>query len=93
MNNSLKAFLVAAAGAGLMGGTASAQSLSVPGPRSGGAPALDQLGRASMNLAQSDNKHACKGQNSCKGQGGCNTGDMGCKGKNTCKGKGGCNTM
>ena len=93
MNSSLKAFLVAAAGAGLMGGAASAQSLQAPGSNGNGAPALGRLGSAAMSLAQADQKHACKGQNSCKGQGGCNTGDMGCKGKNSCKGKGGCNTL
>jgi hypothetical protein len=98
MNNSVKTLLLAAAGTGLMSGTAAAQPISqsaaaVTVARMGRVP--DQAGLAGNNwgrsagtkLAQS---HSCKGQNMCKGQGGCKTSDMGCKAKNTCKGKGGC---
>ena len=90
MNNSVKALLLAAAGSGLMSGTASAQSITVP-VRNGGAGASSLLGQVvGVPSLAAPTPHSCKGQNSCKGQGGCKTSDMGCKGKNSCKGKGGC---
>ena len=87
---------VAAALAGLLGGTAArlnAQS----------SPASNSMLRNSFTASQDTpkeskpaktkvEKHACKGMNSCKGKGGCSTGDNGCKAKNSCKGKGGCAT-
>ncbi|MGA2080003.1 MAG: DNA-binding domain-containing protein [Holophaga sp.] len=91
MNNSVKALLLAAAGSGLMSGTASAQTISIPAVRSAGAAASSLLGQlGGVPLLGASTPHTCKGQNSCKGQGGCTTSDMGCKGKNSCKGKGGC---
>lgn len=86
MHPSIKALLLTAAGAGLMGGSVQAQ------PAYGGAQASADPGQSLPGFSQGTAKHACKGMNSCKGQGGCATGDMGCKGKNTCKGKGGCKT-
>jgi len=91
MNNSVKALLLAAAGSGLMSGTASAQSISVPTVRPAGTTASSLMSRlAGVPQLAAPTPHSCKGQNSCKGQGGCKTSDMGCKGKNSCKGKGGC---
>ncbi len=91
MNNSLKTLLLAAAGTGLMSGTApTIQPASTP--TQNGTLSSARLGMAPMTFADTT-KHDCKGMNSCKGQGGCATGDMGCKGKNSCKGKGGCKVM
>ncbi len=90
MNNSIKAMLLAAAGTGLMSGTAPVQPLGGPAPN-GGSLSAARLGDLPLAFAQTA-KHDCKGMNSCKGQGGCSTGDMGCKAKNSCKGKGGCKT-
>ena len=90
MNSSIKMMLLAAAGTGLMSGTAAIQA---PAPPAGsaGSPAMAKLGQMPMAFSQTA-KHDCKGMNSCKGQGGCSTSDMGCKAKNSCKGKGGCKT-
>jgi hypothetical protein len=91
MNNSVKVLLLAAAGTGLMAGTAPAQS--VPSSQNGSSFSSQQLGRLASTIgADMPAKHDCKGKNSCKGQGGCNTGDQGCKAKNSCKGNGGCKT-
>jgi hypothetical protein len=92
MNNSTLALLLAAASTGLMSGTTTVQPLTVPGPN-GRTVSVATLGQQPMGIAQSADKHSCKGMNSCKGQGGCKTSDMGCKAKNSCKGKGGCATM
>jgi hypothetical protein len=94
MNNSIKALCLAAAGSGLLSGTAQAQSVPVPGASGTAGSALGNPGLLSRSFAAQATpaKHACKDQNSCSGQGGCKTGDQGCKGKNTCKGKGGCST-
>ncbi len=77
-------FVIAAALAGLVGGTTvRAQEPS------------QQTSAFSAGLsADSDDdkkieKHACKGMNSCKGQGGGSKKEWG---KNECKGKGGCAT-
>ena len=94
MNNSLKALLLAAAGSGLMSGTAMAAPVT-PMPSGGSAFSPEKLGKAPVTYMADDttmDKHSCKGKNSCKGKGGCNTGDNGCKAKNSCKGKGGCKT-
>ena len=91
MNSSVKAFLLAAAGTGLMSGATAAQASTLPAP-GGQTLSSARLGALPMTFADTT-KHDCKGMNSCKGQGGCATGDMGCKGKNSCKGKGGCTVM
>jgi hypothetical protein len=90
MNNTVKALLLAAAGTGLMSGTATVQPVTIP-TQGGRTVSASRLGELPMTLGQTA-KHDCKGMNSCKGQGGCSTGDMGCKAKNSCKGKGGCKT-
>jgi len=84
MMNSTKSLALAAAFAGLLGGTAvrvNAQPVS-----SGSAFAS----AAGVQAAAPDvTKHSCKGKNDCKGQGG---GDAKHAGKNSCKGKGACAT-
>jgi hypothetical protein len=89
MNNSAHSLALAAAFAGLLGGTTvrlHAQSVSPTA-----ATATAQSAQAGILLvAQGTSplpKHACKGQNDCKGQGGGKH-----PGKNSCKGKGGCAT-
>jgi hypothetical protein len=75
---------MAAAFAGLVGGTAARAAQLQP---------ASSLGYSAGTLADSAKKeiekHACKGLNSCKGNGG---GDKKEWGKNSCKGKGACAT-
>jgi hypothetical protein len=88
MKNSTKSLALAAAFAGLLGGTAIRVNAQ---PTENATPAA----HAGVLLAQDKpdtTKHSCKGKNDCKGQGGCKSSDNGCKGKNSCKGKGGCAT-
>jgi hypothetical protein len=85
MKNSVQSLALAAAFAGLIGGTS--VRLNAQTAQSNGASV--QAAHAGIVLAQ-DNplpKHACKGQNDCKGQGGGKH-----PGQNDCKGKGGCAT-
>ncbi len=87
MNNSVKSLALAAAFAGLIGGTT--VRLNAQTAQSNGNSV--QSTHAGVLLVQDKTlpKHACKGQNDCKGQGG---GDKKHAGKNDCKGKGGCAT-
>lgn len=85
MKFSKQTFAVAAALAGLMGGTAARA-----------AQPIGQINSAlALGMAADDKgdkkieKHACKGMNSCKGQGGGSKKEWG---KNECKGKGACAT-
>jgi hypothetical protein len=83
MKNSTKSLALAAAFAGLLGGTAiraNAQSVQ-----------SNTVAQAGVLVAQTTPvaKHSCKGKNDCKGQGG---GDAKHAGKNSCKGKGACAT-
>jgi hypothetical protein len=85
MKNSVQSLALAAAFAGLIGGTTvrlNAQTAQSNGTSVQAAP-------AGILLVQDKPlpKHACKGQNDCKGQGGGKH-----PGKNDCKGKGGCAT-
>jgi hypothetical protein len=83
MNNTTKSLALAAAFAGLLGGTAVRVNAQ---PTPNGAP----MAAAGVMLAQdapAPAKHSCKGKNDCKGQGGGKH-----PGKNSCKGKGGCAT-
>jgi hypothetical protein len=80
---------LAAAFAGLMGGTAArlnAQPVSTHSTI--GADALPFAGTPAQDTTNLP-KHSCKGKNDCKGQGG---GDAKHAGKNSCKGKGACAT-
>jgi hypothetical protein len=84
MKTSVQSLALAAAFAGLIGGT-TVRLNAQTNPQGASA-------HAGILLVQDDKKplpkHACKGQNDCKGQGG------GGKqaGKNACKGQGGCAT-
>jgi hypothetical protein len=96
MNNSKKTLVVAAAVAGLLGGT-SARLQAQPSGQANTKVSVTQSSKAGVRLVaslsdQDTGKHSCKGKNDCKGQGGCKSSDNGCKGKNSCKGKGGCAT-
>jgi hypothetical protein len=81
MKNSSKSLVLAAACAGLLGGTA---------VRMNAQPTGSPMAHAGVMIAQdapAPAKHACKGKNDCKGQGGGKN-----AGKNACKGKGNCAT-
>jgi len=86
MDISKNSLLVAAALAGLVGGTAARASQPLD-------TGLSSLNARVFAMAADDKKaiekHACKGQNSCKGQGGGSKKEFG---KNECKGKGACAT-
>lgn len=85
MKVSKNSLALAAAFAGLVGGTAAraAQpSQYSPTSFSAGLP-------GELSAKKQVEKHACKGMNSCKGNGG---GDKKEWGKNSCKGKGACAT-
>jgi hypothetical protein len=89
-NNTASTLALAAAFAGLLGGTTArlnAQPISGHSETSPGTSA-----NAGVMVAQNTPdlpKHSCKGKNDCKGQGG---GDAKHAGKNSCKGKGACAT-
>jgi len=88
--NTVSNLALAAAFAGLMGGTAirvNAQPLSGQASISSVSPAI--AGVMAEDGSKTLPKHACKGQNDCKGQGG---GDKKHAGKNACKGQGACAT-
>lgn len=83
MKNSTKSLALAAAVAGLLGGTSVRMNAQ---PTSNATTAVS----AGVLLAQTTpdpTKHSCKGKNDCKGQGGGKH-----PGKNSCKGKGDCAT-
>jgi hypothetical protein len=82
MKNSTKSLALAAAMAGLFGGT-SVRMNAQPTPNN--APA--QAGVLIAQDTPAPAKHSCKGKNDCKGQGGGKD-----AGKNSCKGKGDCAT-
>jgi hypothetical protein len=88
MKNSVQSLALAAAVAGLMGGT----TVRLNAQPVNGTPTANQTSQAGVLLVgmgfQTDTtKHSCKGKNDCKGQGGGKN-----AGKNDCKGKGGCAT-
>lgn len=86
MKLSQKSLALAAAFAGLLGGTAARAAQPSPSGFSGlSAGVLAE----SAGDKKTIEKHACKGMNSCKGQGG---GDKKQWAKNECKGKGACAT-
>jgi hypothetical protein len=83
MKTSTKSLAMAAAIAGLLGGT---------NVRANAQPTQNtSVAAVGVLLAQTPDtaKHSCKGKNDCKGQGG---GDAKHAGKNSCKGKGACAT-
>jgi len=88
MKNSTKSLALAAAFAGLLGGTTARLNAQPTSSNGSGAPAfLEDAGTPAQTPAPA--KHSCKGKNDCKGQGG---GDAAHAGKNSCKGKGACAT-
>lgn len=83
--NTASTLALAAAVAGMMGGTAArlnAQPLS-------GHSSVAMMGAMMSADKPEMPKHSCKGKNDCKGQGG---GDAKHWGKNSCKGQGACAT-
>jgi len=93
--NTVHNLALAAAVAGLLGGT-SVRLHAQTAHNDGSSSASVSSSAGVLVLAHGQNtgaaKHSCKGKNDCKGQGGCSSSDNGCKGKNSCKGKGGCAT-
>jgi hypothetical protein len=88
--NTVSNLALAAAVAGLLGGTAArlnAQPLPGHSDATASSPAV--VGVMVASDQHDLPKHACKGQNDCKGQGG---GDKNHAGKNACKGQGACAT-
>ena len=87
---SISSLALAAAFAGLLGGTTVRLNAQ---PVSGHSDATANTSASAGVLAGQDTpappKHSCKGKNDCKGQGG---GDAKHAGKNSCKGKGACAT-
>jgi hypothetical protein len=93
--NTVHNLALAAAVAGLLGGTSvrlHAQTAHNDGSSSASASSSAGVLVLASGQATGTAKHSCKGKNDCKGQGGCSSSDNGCKGKNSCKGKGGCAT-
>ncbi len=83
MKHSKHSLALAAAFAGLVGGTVAWASQSTM-------PADSALSAGMLSAKKKAlPKHACKGMNSCKGQGG---GDAQQWGRNSCKGQGACAT-
>jgi hypothetical protein len=89
MKNSVKSLALAAAVAGLLGGTS--VRLNAQQQQANKTTTSAQSAKAGVLLVGQDApaKHSCKGKNDCKGQGG---GDAKHAGKNSCKGKGACAT-
>jgi len=88
-NNTVSNLALAAAFAGLLGGTSARLNAQPISPHSGvSANALASAGTLAEQKKDLP-KHSCKGKNDCKGQGG---GDAKHWGKNSCKGKGACAT-
>jgi hypothetical protein len=83
---STQSLALAAAFAGLLGGTA--VRLTAQPTQSNNAPTA-LAGVLVAQAAADTTKHSCKGKNDCKGQGG---GDKDHAGKNSCKGQGACAT-
>jgi hypothetical protein len=91
-SNTAHTLALAAAFAGLLGGTTA--RLNAQSIEQGGTPSASASANAGVLLvAQAPDttpdptKHSCKGKNDCKGQGGGKH-----PGKNSCKGKGDCAT-
>jgi hypothetical protein len=90
-NHSANTLAIAAAFAGLLGGTTT-RLHAQPTPQGSNSTVSASTHPGVMLVAQNQpapqtGKHSCKGKNDCKGQGGGKD-----AGKNDCKGKGGCAT-
>ena len=86
MMNSTKSLALAAAVAGLLGGT-SVRVNAQPAQQNQQSSVSAQAGVLVAQATPDTTKHSCKGKNDCKGQGGGKD-----PGKNSCKGKGDCAT-
>src|ERR1700731_4267710 len=91
-SNTAQNLALAAAFAGLLGGTPA--RLNAQSVQQGGAAATTASANPGVLLLAQGSwpdlpKHSCKGKNDCKGQGG---GDKKHAGKNACKGQGACAT-
>ena len=86
--NTVHNLALAAAFAGLLGGTSLRLNAQTPG-QNGTASAQAGVLLVAQDQTPTPAKHSCKGKNDCKGQGG---GDAKHAGKNSCKGKGACAT-
>jgi hypothetical protein len=89
-NHSANTLAIAAAFAGLLGGTTA--RLNAQPAHQDSTPTASASSNPGVLVAQNNptpdkTKHSCKGKNDCKGQGGGPD-----PGKNSCKGKGGCAT-
>jgi len=89
-NHSANTLAIAAAFAGLLGGTTArlnAQHANLNSTPTASASSNPGVLIGQNNPTPDTTKHSCKGKNDCKGQGGGPD-----PGKNSCKGKGGCAT-
>jgi hypothetical protein len=87
---SVSSLALAAAFAGLLGGTtARLNAQAVSGHSEATANSSSAVAGMAVVSEKTLPKHSCKGQNDCKGQGG---GDKAHWGKNSCKGQGACAT-
>ena len=89
-NHTPHTLAIAAAFAGLLGGTTArlnAQPIQQGGTSTASASANPGVLLIAQDAPPDTTKHSCKGKNDCKGQGGGKD-----AGKNDCKGKGGCAT-
>jgi hypothetical protein len=88
--NNVNNLVLAAAFAGLLGGTTARLNAQPASGHSKMTASSSAFAGVAVAADQKDlPKHACKGQNDCKGQGG---GDTKHAGKNACKGQGACAT-
>jgi hypothetical protein len=87
--NSVSSLALAAAFAGLLGGTTARLNAQPVSGQSGSTASSTAFAGVAVADQKDLPKHACKGQNDCKGQGG---GDKKHAGKNACKGQGACAT-
>ena len=87
--NTVNNLALAAAFAGLLGGTSARLNAQTAGQNAAPSAHAGLLLVAQDQTPTDPAKHSCKGKNDCKGQGG---GDAKHAGKNSCKGKGACAT-
>src|ERR1700739_1883901 len=88
--NTVSNLALAAAFAGLLGGTSARLNAQTVSGQSQVTASSSTTAGVMVEVSQKElPKHSCKGQNDCKGQGG---GDKKHAGKNSCKGQGACAT-
>jgi len=87
--NTVSNLAMAAAFAGLLGGTTARLNARPVSGQSEATASSSAIAGAMLVSEKNLPKHSCKGQNDCKGQGG---GDKAHRGKNSCKGQGACAT-